>query len=96
MGLVELTVQLIIAAAITFNITKRVQKLYIVVIFAIIVCIFCWAVGIYLSIKLSAPDLKELNLNSAVGTGLWFSMGGAIYGLVKGQMAKQEIKGTNI
>jgi hypothetical protein len=37
-----------------------------------------------------------LNLNSAVGTGLWFSMGGAIYGLVKGQMAKQEIKGANI
>ena len=88
MGLVELTAQLIIAAIITFNITKRVQKLYIMIIFAIIVCIFCWAVGIYLSIKFSAPDLVELNLNSAVGTGIWFSIGGAIYGLVKGKMAK--------
>jgi len=96
MGLVELTVQLIIAAIITFNITKRVQKLYVMVIFAIMVCVFCWAVGIYLSIQFSAPDLKELNVNSAVGTGLWFSIGGAIYGLVKGKMAKQEIKGTNI
>ena len=88
MGLVELTIQLIIAATITFNITKRARKLYTMVIFTIIVCVFCWAIGIYLSIKFSAPEVQELNLNSAVGTGLWFSMGGAIYGLVKGYMAK--------
>ena len=88
MGLVELTIQLIIAAVITFNITKRASKLYVMVIFAIVVCIFCWAIGIYLSIKFSAPELQELNLNSAVGTGLWFSMGGAVYGLVKSYMAK--------
>ena len=88
MGLVELTIQLIIAATITFNITKRARKLYTMVIFTIIVCVFCWVIGIYLSIKFSAPEVQELNLNSAVGTGLWFSMGGAIYGLVKGYMAK--------
>ena len=89
MGLVELTIQLIIAATITFNITKRARKLYTMVIFTIIVCVFCWAIGIYLSIKFSAPELQELNLNSAVGNGLWFSMGGAIYGLVKSYMAKK-------
>ena len=88
MGLIELTVQLIVAAMITFNLTKLAPKLYIMIIFAAIVFVFCWGVGIYLSIKFSEPELQELNLNSAVGTGLWFSMGGAIYGLVKSYMAK--------
>ena len=96
MGLVELTVQLIIAAMITFNLTKLAAKLYIMIIFAVIVFVFCWGVGIYLSIKFSEPNLKELNLNSAIGTGLWFSMGGTIYGLVKGYMAKKEINSANL
>jgi hypothetical protein len=89
MGLIELTVQLIIAAIITFNLTKLTPKLYIMIIFAVIVFVFCWAMGIYLSITFSEPNLKDLNLHSAIGTGLWFSMGGAIYGLVKGYMAKR-------
>ena len=89
MGLIELTVQLIIAAIITFNLTKLTPKLYIMIIFAAIVFVFCWAMGIYLSITFSEPNLKDLNLHSAIGTGLWFSMGGAIYGLVKGYMAKR-------
>jgi hypothetical protein len=89
MGLIELTVQLIIAATITFNLTKLTPKLYIMIIFAVIVFVFCWAMGIYLSITFSEPNLKDLNLHSAIGTGLWFSMGGAIYGLVKGYMAKR-------
>ena len=89
MGLIELTVQLIIAAIITFNLTKLTPKLYIMIIFAVIVFVFCWAIGIYLSITFSEPNLKDLNLHSAIGTGLWFSMGGAIYGLVKGYMAKR-------
>ena len=89
MGLIELTVQLIIAAIITFNLTKLTPKLYIMIIFAVIVFVFCWAMWIYLSITFSEPNLKDLNLHSAIGTGLWFSMGGAIYGLVKGYMAKR-------
>jgi ABC-type polysaccharide/polyol phosphate export permease len=89
MGLIELTVQLIIAAIITFNLTKLTPKLYIMIIFAVIVFVFCWAMGIYLSITFSEPNLKDLNLHSAIGTGLWFSMGGVIYGLVKGYMAKR-------
>jgi hypothetical protein len=89
MGLIELTVQLIIAAIITFNLTKLTPKLYIMIIFAVIVFVFCWAMGIYLSITFSEPNLKDLNLHSAIGTGLWFSMGGAIYGLVKGYLAKR-------
>ena len=89
MCLIELTVQLIIAAIITFNLTKLNPKLYIMIIFAVIVFVFCWAMGIYLSITFSEPNLKDLNLHSAIGTGLWFSMGGAIYGLVKGYMAKR-------
>ena len=89
MGLIELTVQLIIAAIITFNLTKLTPKLYIMIIFAVIVFVFCWAMGIYLSITFSEPNLKDLNLHSAIGTGLWFSMGGTIYGLVKGYMAKK-------
>ena len=89
MGLIELTVQLIIAAIITFNLTKLTPKLYIMIIFAVIVFVFCWAMGISLSITFSEQNSKDLNLHSAIGTGLWFSMGGAIYGLVKGYLAKR-------
>ena len=96
MGLIELTVQLIIAAIITFNLTKLTPKLYIMIIFAVIVFVFCWAMGIYLSITFSEQNSKDLNLHSAIGTGLWFSMGGTIYGLVKGYMAKKEINSANL
>ena len=79
-----LTIQLIAAAAISFYIIKPASSILKRVVCIFLTTAFCWFLGIFLTYILSSQEAQSSYINIAIGAGVWFSLGGAIYGCVKG------------
>jgi len=84
MVFILLTIQLIAAAAISFYIIKPASSILKRIVCIFLTTAFCWFLGIFLTFILSSQEAQSSYINISIGAGIWFSLGGAIYGCIKG------------
>ena len=78
-----LTIQLISAAAISFYIIKPASSILKRVACIFLTATLCWFLGIFLTVILTLQEAQSSYINISIGAGIWFALGGAIYGYKK-------------